>query len=176
MELSEQWRLLTGGESDRFPSVSLVLVEGAGRGLAVTQAVEGGTVVLSDRAVVVGPSPLSSPSQCDGCFSRTAGEQCEACSAVFCSADCRRERHTAEECRALRSLPVPTPSPALWLMILRLHLSQDPRLSLLTGHTSSPSTEKYCKETLARLGISEIEAARLQAVLSANTFRNNTAR
>ena len=157
------------------PAVSLVSVPGAGRGLVLTRDVRGGEVLLRDRAVVVGPSVLSSPADCVGCYSRPGETSCPGCGSPVCSAECWEDRHR-EECPAVQTLPVPTPSPALWLMILRTHLSQDPRLDLLAGLTSPPDKDKYCGVTTARLGIPEAESARLQAVLSANTFRNNTAR
>ena len=173
LSLSEQWRLLTGDREASEQLVSLVSVPGAGWGLVATREVGGGEVLLRDEALLLGPSGLSPPGACVGCQGGAGLTECDGCGWPVC-ARCE-ETHQAE-CHALQSLPVPTPSPALWLMILRLHLSQDPRLDLLAGLPSSASSDKYCQVTTARLGISEEESARLHAVLSANTFRNNTTR
>ena len=159
----------------RFSHLELVEVAGAGRGLRVTRPVGGGEILLEDRAVLVGPSQLSSPRDCVGCYWRPGLLQCPGCSSPVCSAACRETWHTAE-CPALQTLPVPTPSPALWLNILRLHRSSDPRLALLAGETGEGQRQEYSELTTSRLGISAAQSARLQAVLASNTFRNNTAR
>ena len=156
--------------------MELVSIPGAGRGLRLTRDVGGGEILLEDRAVVVGPSPLSSPRDCVGCYCRPGVLQCRGCSSLVCSPECGQTWH-AGECPALLSLPLPlpTPSPALWLNILRLQRSPDPRLALLAGDSRGKQGE-YSELTTTRLGIPPAEAARLQAVLASNTFRNATAR
>ena len=107
--------------NDTWP-VSLVSVEGAGRGLRALRDLPGGQVrvrlgyirlktscilficqvVLEDWALVVGPSERSPPGDCSGCFLSPASGQCPRCWLGFCAEACKQVSEVARSENIIR--------------------------------------------------------------------------
>ena len=121
MDLCSDWATLTKRlchvENDNenhgtCDNVSLVSVEGAGRGVRAETDMAGGQVsnlnlpgdslqcikslsyfaqvVFSDWALAVGPTEMSGPGDCSGCFLVPASAQCDQCGLGFCAEACKQ--------------------------------------------------------------------------------------